>query len=238
MHPTSTATVYLIPTLLSEEGLPSIPPEVSQALQVCRIFFVEQERTARRQIRKLIPGFSIDDRSWHLMGEAEMPEARKAFLEALQGTESIGILSDTGCPGIADPGQELVRLAQAHGATVRPLTGPSSVLLALMASGLNGQRFRFNGYLPVPAGDRAQAIRTLEQDAWKTGCTQIFIETPYRNDALLDSLLSVCRVETLVCVAIGITSAAERIQTQSVQDWKRSRRHLGKVPCIFLLGRP
>ncbi|MBM3443044.1 MAG: SAM-dependent methyltransferase [Bacteroidetes bacterium] len=238
MAPTSPATVYLIPTLLSEEGLPSIPPEVCQALEACRIFFVEQERTARRQIRKLIPGFTIDDRRWHVLAEAEMPEVRKAFLEALQGTDSIGILSEAGCPGIADPGQELVRLAQTRGATVRPLTGPSAILLALMASGLNGQLFRFNGYLPVPAGDRIQALRILEQDAWKTGSTQIFIETPYRNDALLDSLLAACRADTLLCVAIALTSAAERIQTQSVQDWKRQKPRLGKVPCIFLLGRP
>lgn len=228
--------VHLIPTILSEDGVASIPPEVITALQACRVFFVENERTARRHIRRLIPGFPIDARTWHRM-EGDGTGAIPAFRRELADGGDIGILSEAGCPGVADPGQRLTRIAQEAGAVVRPLTGPSSILLALMASGLNGQQFRFLGYPPIPADARKKAIREWEQDAWRTGCTQIFIETPYRNDSLFDTLLSTCRPDTRVCLAVGITSPAESIRTLSVDAWRRRRPNIGKVPAIFLLGR-
>lgn len=228
--------VHLIPTLLSEDGLMTIPPGTIAAIEACRILFVENERTARRQIRRLIPSFDIDGRTWHRM-EPDMKEVKRAFGEALRSGLEIGILSEAGCPGIADPGQELVRLAQQEGATVRPHTGPSSILLALMASGLNGQQFRFNGYLPVPSDARKKAVRDLEADAWRTGCTQLFIETPYRNAAMMETLLSVCRPDTRLCIAVGITSDTESIRTLPVEAWKRQRPTIGKVPAIFLLGK-
>jgi 16S rRNA (cytidine1402-2'-O)-methyltransferase len=230
------AVVHLIPTLLSEEGMQAIPPGTLEALEACRILFVENERTARRQIRKMLPSFDIDSRSWHRM-EQDMSEAKRAFGEALRSGLDIGILSEAGCPGIADPGQELVRIAQQEGATVRPHTGPSSILLALMASGLNGQQFRFHGYLPVASDARRKAVRDLESDVWKTGCTHLFIETPYRNDAMVETLLSVCRPDTRLCIAVGITSPSESIRTMPVETWRRQRPVIGKVPAIFLLGR-
>jgi len=236
MASSPSSVVHLIPTVLSEDGHTSIPPEVIAALQACRVFFVENERTARRQIRKLIPDFPIDDRVWHRM-DGDTTETRQAFRQALDSGTDIGILSEAGCPGIADPGQELVRIAQQAGAAVRPLTGPSSILLALMASGLNGQLFRFNGYLPVAPDARKKAIRELDMDTWKTGCTHIFIETPYRNDAMVDTILSACRPETRLCIAVGITSPSESIRTRPVEAWKRQRPNIGKVPAIFLLGR-
>jgi 16S rRNA (cytidine1402-2'-O)-methyltransferase len=236
MASTPASVVHLIPTVLSEDGRATLPPEVIDALQACRVFFVENERTARRQIRRLIPDFPIDERAWHRM-EGDPTETRQAFRQALDSGTNIGILSEAGCPGIADPGQELVRIAQQAGATVRPLTGPSSILLALMASGLNGQQFRFHGYPPIPADARKKAIREWEQEAWRTGCTQIFIETPYRNEALLDTLLSTCRPDTRVCLAVGLTSPGESIRTLAVDAWKRQRPTLGKVPAIFLMGR-
>lgn len=228
--------VHLIPTLLSEEGVHSIPHETISAIEACRILFVENERTARRQIRKLIPSFDIDAREWHQMKQ-DMSDAKRAFGEALRSGHAIGILSEAGCPGIADPGQELVRLAQQAGVLVRPHTGPTSILLALMASGLNGQLFRFNGYLPVSSEDRRKSVRDLEGEAWRTGCTQIFIETPYRNDAMVETLLSVCRPDTRLCIAVDITSPAESIRTMPVEAWKRNRPKIGKVPALFLLGR-
>jgi 16S rRNA (cytidine1402-2'-O)-methyltransferase len=230
------AVVHLIPTLLSEEGIETIPSGTLLALQACRILFVENERTARRQIRKLLPSFDIDGRSWYRMDE-DMSETKRAFGEALHSGLEIGILSEAGCPGIADPGQELVRMAQHEGVAIRPHTGPSSILLALMASGLNGQQFRFHGYLPVAPDTRRKAVRDLESDAWRTGCTHLFIETPYRNDAMVESLLSVCRPDTRLCIAVGITSSSENIRTLSVEAWKRHRPKIGKVPAIFLLGR-
>lgn len=228
--------VHLIPTVLSEEGVASIPPEVITALQACRVFFIENERTARRHIRKLIPGFPIDARTWHRM-EGDGTGAIPAFRRELADGGDIGILSEAGCPGVADPGQRLARIAQEAGAVVRPLTGPSSILLALMASGLNGQQFRFNGYLPVPSDARKKAVRDLEADAWRTGCTQLFIETPYRNAAMMETLLSVCRPDTRLCIAVGITSDTESIRTLPVEAWKRQRPTIGKVPAIFLLGK-
>lgn len=214
----------------------TIPPGTLDAIETCRILFVENERTARRQIRRLLPSFDIDGRTWHRM-EQDMTEAKRAFVEALRSGLDIGILSEAGCPGIADPGQELVRMAQQEGAIVRPHTGPSSILLALMASGLNGQQFRFNGYLPVASDARRKAVRDLESDAWRTGCTHLFIETPYRNEAMVETLLSVCRPDTRLCIAMGITSPSENIRTMPVEAWKRQRPSIGKVPAIFLLGR-
>lgn len=230
------AVVHLIPTLLSEEGTGTIPTGTLLALEACRILFVENERTARRQIRKLLPSFDIDGRSWYRMDQ-DMSEAKRAFGEALRNGLGIGILSEAGCPGIADPGQELVRMAHQEGATVRPHTGPSSILLALMASGLNGQQFRFNGYLPVASDARRKAVRDLEIDVWRTGCTHLFIETPYRNEAMVETLLSVCRPDTRLCIAVGITSPSESIRTMPVEAWKRRPPSIGKVPAIFLLGR-
>jgi 16S rRNA (cytidine1402-2'-O)-methyltransferase len=147
----------------------------------------------------------------------------------------VGILSEAGCPGVADPGQVLVAWAQEAGITVTPLVGPSSILLALMASGMNGQHFCFHGYLPAKEPDRSNALRSLEAESRRKKATQIFIETPYRNDHLVESILQTCHPETYLCMAVDITGAAENIRTKKISDWKKEKPVIGKVPAIFLL---
>ncbi|TCJ13313.1 SAM-dependent methyltransferase [Flaviaesturariibacter flavus] len=228
------ATVYLIPTVLEEGALAPLPAYVLDAVKACSQFFVENERTARRFLKALWKEMVIDDYGWHNMRELT-PEVRTAFLRALKEGKTIGILSEAGCPGVADPGQLLVSLAQEQGATVRPLVGPSSILLALMASGMNGQQFRFNGYLPIEAGERQKAIKALETESRQKDCTEIFIETPYRNNQLLEVLLKTCGPQTRICVAADLTGPNEFIQTKTPAQWRVSLPELHKRPAIFLL---
>ena len=228
--------VYLIPTVLAEDGYASIPPSVVEAVNSCAVFFVEHERTARRYLKKLIPSFVIDDHIWYPATDLT-PELRATFRETLQKGQNVGILSEAGCPGVADPGQDLAALAHSIGAIVRPLAGPSSILLALMASGLNGQHFSFHGYLPVAQPEREKVIRALETESARTGCTQIFIETPYRNETLFDALLKHCRMDTRLCIATNMTGASEQIKTRRISEWKKQERSpLHKIPTIFLLS--
>lgn len=228
-------TVILLPTVLAEDGFAALPEALRTEAESCEVFFVEELRTARRFLRKLIPGFDIDNRTWHTT-DLKNPETATAFRKALTDGRTIGIMSEAGCPGVADPGQELVAIAQEMGAQVRPITGPSSILLALMGSGMNGQLFRFNGYLPVDNEGRKKALRELEQDAIRTGCTHIFIETPYRNDSMLEAIMSVCRPETRVCIAVNITGTSEDIRTKRVSEWKKEKPSLHKTPVIFLIS--
>jgi 16S rRNA (cytidine1402-2'-O)-methyltransferase len=227
--------VFLIPTVLAEDGYDAIPAYIKNAVEACSCFFVEHERTARRYLKKIWPGIVIDQYGWYVMDKND-PSIAEAFRQVLRQGGSVGILSEAGCPGVADPGQELVTAAQQIGAKVRPLSGPSSILLALMASGMNGQLFRFNGYLPVEPDSRKKTLRDLESDSHKTGCTHIFIETPYRNDAMLDSILQTCRAESRLCVAVNISSAAESIRTMRISEWKKQKPVLHKIPVIFLLS--
>ena len=228
-------TVILLPVVLSDEGYTALPDILRTDAESCDIFFVEQLRTARRFLRKLIPNFNIDGRTWHEI-DLKSKEMMLAFRSALQKGQTIGIMSEAGCPGIADPGQELVAAAQDMGARVRPVTGPSSIFLALMGSGMNGQLFRFNGYLPVEADRRKKSLRDLESDSLRTGCTHIFIETPYRNEVMLDAILATCRPETRLCIAVNITGSTEDIRTRRVEEWKREKPSMHKVPAIFLIS--
>jgi 16S rRNA (cytidine1402-2'-O)-methyltransferase len=228
------ATVYLIPTVLSEGSTDCLPAYVLDAVKRCSVFFVENERTARRYLKSIWKEMVIDDYQWHNMKEPT-PQTEAAFLQTLKEEKSVGIISEAGCPGVADPGQALVHLAQQKGAAVKPLVGPNSILLALMASGMNGQRFQFLGYLPIDIAQRAKTIKTVEAESSQKDCTQIFIETPYRNNQLLETLLKTCHPQTLICVAADITSADEFIQTKTVQQWKGVVPQLHKRPVIFLL---
>ena len=158
------------------------------------------------------------------------------FVAHIKKGDTIGILSEAGCPGVADPGQVLVAKAHELNETVKPLVGPSSILLALMASGMNGQAFCFNGYLPIDGAERKKALLQLEEDAIKKNTAQIFIETPFRNDALLKEILQSCKPSTRLCIAVDITSATESISTKKIQEWKTSIPVLHKRPAIFLLG--
>lgn len=231
------ATVYLIPSLLAEDSLTAIPDYVTAAIKDCNVFFVENERTTRRYFKQLwkhyLPdqNIIIDDYEWHLIADNTIAEFRKALKEG----KHIGIISEAGCPGIADPGQKLIAIAQEMGATVKPLVGPNSILLALMASGMNGQQFQFLGYLPIDNNQRIKAIKELESESAKKKCTQIFIETPYRNNQMIEALLKTCNGKTKLCIAVDITGKEERIKTLSVAEWQNSKTDIHKRPAIFLI---
>ena len=184
-----TAHVYLIPTPLDESALYTLPVYITPIIQQCEVWFVENERSARRFLKQLWPAMPIDEYTWYTIHKAET-EVAKAFQQYIKKGKHIGVLSEAGCPGIADPGQQLVALAQEMGAIIHPLVGPSSILLALMASGMNGQQFQFHGYLPIDTVERKKKLKELEQDSIKRNCTQIFIETPYRNNALLRDIVT------------------------------------------------
>ena len=196
--------VYLLPMLLHEEGFDSMPSDVLTWIQQCDAFFVENEKTARRYFKKLWKEMVIDDYTWHAIHKVENEQIH-AFSQLLKQGKNIGILSEAGCAGIADPGQILVAAAQELGAIVKPYTGPSSLLLALMGSGMNGQNFHFHGYLPIDALERKKKIQALEAEIKQTGVTQLFIETPYRNNQLFEALIQSCHPNTKLCVAMELT---------------------------------
>ena len=227
------ATVYLIPSLLHEDGLPSIPSYIADAAKQCQVLFVENERTTRRYLKKLDKEIVIDDYEWFTIGADE--DTANAFRKKIKEGKIIGIISEAGCPGIADPGQHLVEIAHKMNVEVKPLAGPNSITLALMASGMNGQQFKFHGYLPIKDHERNKMIKELESEAAKKKCTQLFIETPYRNNQLLDALLSVCQPSTKICIAFYLTSNKEFIKTKTVSDWKKNKPDIHKRPAIFLL---
>jgi 16S rRNA (cytidine1402-2'-O)-methyltransferase len=228
------STVYLIPTFLDEEGIDAIPAYILNAVKKSEVFFVENERSARRFLKKLWNEMKIDAYQWVVIHKAE-DSVRQEFLQQIKQGKTIAILSEAGCPGIADPGQILVSTAQDAGAFVKPLVGPSSILLALMASGMNGQQFQFHGYLPIEAAKRDKKIRELESASRKDGSSQIFIETPYRNSSLLESLLKSCSSGTRLCIAVNLTGNSESVRTKSVEDWKKMLPDINKKPAIFIL---
>ena len=228
-----TATVYLIPSLLHEEGLRSIPTYITTIVKQCRVLFVENERTARRYLKTLAKEIVIDNYEWFTMVVND--DTVTTFRKKIKEGKTIGIISEAGCPGIADPGQQLVAIAQEMNIEARPLVGPNSILLALMASGMNGQQFKFNGYLPIKDPERHKAIKELESESAKKNCTQIFIETPYRNNQLMDALLHICQPSTKICLSVDLTSEKEFIKTRSVSEWKKNKPDIHKRPAIFLL---
>jgi 16S rRNA (cytidine1402-2'-O)-methyltransferase len=227
------ATVYLIPSLLHDEGVNAIPSYIIDAVKHCQVFFVENERTARRYLKKLWKEIVIDDYEWHTVSDTS--QASDIFKQKLKDGKNIGIISEAGCPGIADPGQVLVAIAQEMNIEVKPLVGPNSILLALMASGMNGQQFRFCGYLPIDNHERNNAIKELETESKKKNCTQIFIETPYRNNQMLEALLKNCNAATRLCIAVDLTGNTEWIKTKTIADWKKEKVDLHKRLVIFLL---
>lgn len=232
----SKAILYLIPCFLDENSLRPLPAYLLDAVKECSIFFVENERSARRYLKSLWKEMVIDDYEWFTIHKAE-EEVRSAFRQQLKEGKTIGLISEAGCPGIADPGQLLTEAAHQAGATVRPLVGPSAILLALMASGMNGQQFRFCGYLPVEPPARAKALKDLELDSQQKNCTQLFIETPYRNKPLLATILQTCRPATQLCIAANLTAPNEYIRTQTIAAWQQDSHipDLHKQPAIFCL---
>ncbi|NOT50716.1 MAG: SAM-dependent methyltransferase [Chitinophagaceae bacterium] len=227
------SAVYLIPSLLDEEGLDAIPTYIIAAIKDCQVFFAENERTTRRFFKQLWKEMVIDNYEWHNMDDAAT--AAQSFKKAIKGKKNIGIISEAGCPGVADPGQPLAAIAQEMNYTIKPLVGPSSILLALMASGMNGQQFQFVGYLPIDNQQRIKTIKALETESFKKSCTQIFIETPYRNNQLLEAILKNCAPSTKLCLAVNITGKNEWIKTKTIVEWNKEKTDIHKRPAIFLL---
>ena len=227
-------TVYLIPSFLAEQATETILPYIPACVKDSAVIFAENERTARRFLKAVDPSIVIDDYEWHTIHKAET-EQLTIFKAAIKAGKNIAIISEAGCPGVADPGQLLVQAAQALNCTVKPLVGPSAILLALMASGMNGQQFEFLGYLPIDNTERIRRIKELEVSSAKNNSTKIFIETPYRNNQLLESLLQHCQPGTTICVATDITGKEESIITRKVADWKKQKPELHKKTVTFLL---
>jgi 16S rRNA (cytidine1402-2'-O)-methyltransferase len=232
------AELYLVPNILSEgEWQNVLPARVLDVLTHTNYFIVENLRTARRFLKKVNRDIDIDKLIFFELNKYTEARHLPEFLQPLSQGENIAVISEAGCPGVADPGAEIVKLAHQKGFRVVPLVGPSSVLLALMASGLNGQNFAFQGYLPVKPAERARAISALEKKVVNSNETQIFIETPYRNNHLTADILKTCSPSTLLCIAANITGENEFIATKTVVQWKKSLPDLNKQPAIFLLGK-
>lgn len=233
--------LYLLPTVLTGEDFSSapavLPAAVPARIAALRLFFVENIRTARRFIKAVVPTAVIDDLQFELIDKDASPDAvRRAIGRVAAGTEA-GVLSEAGCPGIADPGAALAAEAHRQGVRVVPLTGPSSLLLALMGSGMNGQQFAFLGYLPVERAARQAAIKMLETQALRASQTQLFIETPYRNQALFADLLATLQPATRLCIAADLTAETELLITRSVAEWRKTEPPaLHKRPAVFVVG--
>jgi 16S rRNA (cytidine1402-2'-O)-methyltransferase len=232
--------VYLIPSQLDETGYHVIPAYVTDAVKNCQVFFVENERSARRFLKKIWREMIIDNYEWHLADGTKSAETH--FINKIKEGKTIGIISEAGCPGVADPGQELVHIAQEMNVIVKPLVGPSSILLALMGSGMNGQQFQFIGYLPIKDPDRTRAIKELEAESQKKNSTQIFIETPYRNNQMIEALCKNCKPATRLCIAADLTGENEWIKTKTIEEWsegllseKKEKPDIHKRPAIFLI---
>ena len=226
--------IYLIPSFLTPEAVETIPVYIMEAVKNCQVIFAENERTARRFLKSMDRNIVIDDYEWFGIQKAEAEQIGH-FKKKIKEGKNIAIISEAGCPGVADPGQVLVYEAQKLNVPVKPFVGPNSILLALMASGLNGQQFCFQGYLPIDNGERIKKIKKLEENSIKDRSTQIFIETPFRNNKMVETILQNCKPSTLLCIAADITSSQEFIRTKTISDWKKETIDLHKKPVIYLL---
>ncbi len=230
--------LWLIPnTLGGESALDVIPTSVQEAISTLRCFVVEDVKSARRLLRKLDRSFPIDESTFISINKhASKEEPMSALIQLLQGN-SVGVISDAGCPGVADPGANLVSLCHSNGILVNPLVGPSSFLLALMASGFSGQSFQFHGYLPKERKDRVRKLKDMEMDVRRTGSTHIFMDTPFRNMNVLEDLLNELGDQCELCIAANLTLFNQRIQTMSVLNWRENAKDLSKSPVVFLIGK-
>jgi 16S rRNA (cytidine1402-2'-O)-methyltransferase len=229
-------TLYLLPVHLSEGPLDLVLPEYNnQIINNLKHFVVEDIRSARRFLKMVNKDFDIDACTFYTLNEHSNGDLLSEYLKALEQNQDVGLLSEAGCPAVADPGSNLVALAHLKGFRIKPLVGPSSILLALMASGFSGQRFSFDGYLPLEKEERTKRIKTLETRSYTEDCTQIFIETPYRNNKLMEDLTTHLKPQTKICMALDLTGDEEQITTKSVSAWKKVKFDIPKKPCIFLL---
>lgn len=228
--------LYLIPTTLGDnEPLEVLPISVKKVIENTNVYIVENEKTARHFIKKISSAKSQSSLKLFLLNKYTDASLIPEFLEPCINGIQVGLLSEAGCPGIADPGAEVVKIAHQKNIKVVPLVGPSSILLALMSSGMNGQRFAFNGYLPIDKDDRKKELKRLERYSFEHNQSQIFIETPYRNNKMLEDLCNTLEPNTLLCVACDITLTTEFIKTQTANEWKKNMADLHKRPTIFII---
>ena len=230
------SALYLIPVTLGDVEHRRVLPEYNrEVILSIRHFIVENVRTARRFLKKTEPSIVIDDLVFYELNKHTSAEEVTGYLAPLAKGESVGVISEAGCPAVADPGADVVAIAQRKNLRVVPLVGPSSIILSVMGSGFNGQSFAFHGYLPIEPGERAKKLKALEQRMYNEHQTQLFIETPYRNNKMIEDILHNCRPQTKLCIAADITCEGEYIKTKTVKEWKGKVPDLSKIPCIFLL---
>lgn len=232
----STPTLYLLPVTLGDTPIDQVlPPYNTKIISELNYFIVENLRSARRFLKKCNPEIEINSLTFFELNKHTQKEAVATFLTPLRLGNSMGIISEAGCPAIADPGADVVALAQKEGHKVVPLVGPSSLLMALMASGFNGQSFAFHGYLPIDSAARIKKLKQLENNVYQEDQTQLFIETPYRNDNLIKDILMHCKGETKLCIAMNISCENEFIVTKPIKAWKQNLPKMHKQPSVFLL---
>lgn len=228
--------LYLLPVTLGDTPLCNVLPAYnSEIIAGIRHFIVENVRTARRFLRQVDPQFDIDGSQFYELNKHTSPQDIAGYLTPLLNGNPMGVISEAGCPAVADPGADVVAIAQRKGLKVVPLVGPSSIILSIMASGFNGQSFAFHGYLPIKPDERSRKLRMLEQRIYNEHQTQLFIETPYRNAKMIEDILKNCRPQTKLCIAANLTCSDEFVQTRTVKEWKGKLPELSKIPCIFLL---
>ncbi len=228
-------SIYLVPVTLGGEDYSYVIPEkVLSITRSLRLFVVEDLRSARRFLRMIDKEFPINETIFHELNEHTDDSEIKSYLDPVLDGSDLGIMSEAGLPGIADPGAKLVALAHKKSIRVSPLPGPSSIILALISSGLNGQNFSFNGYLPVNPADRSAALRALEKKS-REGFAQLFMETPYRNQRMIETILKTCSSETKLCVATDITLPDEEIKTMTISEWRKNVPSINNRPAIFIL---
>jgi 16S rRNA (cytidine1402-2'-O)-methyltransferase len=228
--------LYLIPSLLGEIPVEQVLPQYNRDLIIgIRHFIVEDVRTARRFLKQVEGSIDIEQLTFYTLNKHTKPDELAGMLVPLEQGEPMGVISEAGCPAVADPGSDVVAIAQRKGLRVVPLVGPSSIILALMGSGFNGQSFAFNGYLPIEQEERIKALKKLEWKVYNEDQTQIFMETPYRNGKMKADTLKACKPQTRLCIASGLTTPDEYIRTLTIKQWKEQIPELGKVPSIFLI---
>lgn len=228
--------LYLLPVTLGDTPIEKVLPAYNKEIILgIKHFIVEDIRSARRFLKKVEASINIDELTFYPLNKHTSPDDLSGYLKPLQEGYSMGVISEAGCPAVADPGADVVAIAQRKNLKVVPLVGPSSIILSVMGSGFNGQSFAFHGYLPIEAADRIKRLKELEGRIYSENQTQLFIETPYRNNKMMEDILKTCRPQTKLCIAANITCEGEYIHTKTIREWKGHLPDLTKVPCIFLI---
>lgn len=228
--------LYLLPVTLGDTAIEKVLPSYNREIIVgIKYFIVEDVRSARRFLKKVDAAINIDELTFYPLNKHTSPEDIAGYLTPLAQGNAMGVISEAGCPAVADPGADVVAIAQRRNLKVVPLVGPSSIILSVMGSGFNGQSFAFHGYLPIDPVDRTRRLKELEARVYSENQTQLFIETPYRNHKMLEEILKTCRPQTKLCIAANITCEGEYIRTKTVKEWKGHLPDLNKIPCIFLI---